>query len=61
MIKGRLTLVIVRLQNPAVLDVNDPIGEGLETRIVGDADHGGVVLNRRAAEKADDDLAVFAI
>ena len=49
------------VQDPAVLDVNDPVGPGFQARVVGHADHGGAVFGGGPAQQADDHLAVFAV
>src|SRR5258706_2205645 len=56
--RGRAPPIV---QNPAVLEVDDPVGEGLEPGIMGDADHRGAVLLGGAAQQPDDELAVLSV
>ncbi len=60
-IKAGISVSLPRRDDAAVFDVDDAIGEGLEPRIVGNADHRCVVLGGGAAQQADDHLAVLAV
>src|SRR5690606_24306274 len=55
---GGAALVV---EDAAILDVNDPVGPGLEARVMGHADDGGAVIGGGATQQADDHLAVLAV
>ena len=49
------------VEDLTVLDMDDPVGKGLQARVVGDADHRRTVFGGGATQQPNDDLAIFTV
>ena len=49
------------MEDTTVLEVNDAVGVGVETRVVGDAENGGTALAGDVVQEVDDDAAIGSV